>query len=426
MKLTATIFVLVMLIFTVTSVFAQPTEDFDIYIHDVKSGINTRVTSIPGAGEFNPSFSNNGKMVVHDVLTATSHALYITDVHTGDSNPLAGGDGGNDASWSPNGKYIAFDRLPVGDLSIYILPADGGTPQLIRANGIWAEWSNNSQRLVFTDVTDGSVRTIDINTGAENTVSTFGLNPSWSPNGKYIAYGDNNNLYVVPVSEAGIAQSAPVQVTAGSFFDQQPSWSNNGKNIVFHSNRPGGFDFDLWTVSLKDGSIERLTGQVDAGDFDPVYSKNGQYVAYAGYTAPAKPVASDITENLIPAEFELQQNAPNPFNPTTVIPFTLAQSSNVKLRIYSMNGALVKELYNGTMDAGSHRLVWDATDQTGGQVSSGVYIYQLQTEGRATFSPPVLIFICISILDTRYSILVAGCPMSFRRNLPMCWYKSGL
>ena len=81
---------------------------------------------------------------------------------------------------------------------------------------------------------------------------------------------------------------------------------------------------------------------------------------------------------VIPEGYALEQNYPNPFNPTTVISFQLPVSSEVTLAIYNANGQLVKKLVAGEMNAGRHALVWDATNDRGARVASGVYLYVLK------------------------------------------------
>ena len=74
----------------------------------------------------------------------------------------------------------------------------------------------------------------------------------------------------------------------------------------------------------------------------------------------------------IPKEYKLFNNYPNPFNPSTEIKYDLPKSSFVKLRIYDINGRLVKELVNQVQAAGSYKTRFDATG-----FSSGVYLYQI-------------------------------------------------
>ncbi|MBW6514258.1 MAG: T9SS type A sorting domain-containing protein [Candidatus Syntrophosphaera sp.] len=76
----------------------------------------------------------------------------------------------------------------------------------------------------------------------------------------------------------------------------------------------------------------------------------------------------------------LNNNYPNPFNPSTSISFDLARAGNVKLSVYNVKGQLVRVLANGPLNAGSHRLVWDGRDGKERSVSSGVYFYRLETK----------------------------------------------
>lgn len=79
--------------------------------------------------------------------------------------------------------------------------------------------------------------------------------------------------------------------------------------------------------------------------------------------------------NGIPNNFELKQNHPNPYNPSTNIRFELPQTSDVQLTIYNTIGQEVSTLLNKKMTAGTHSLTFDASG-----LPSGVYIYQLKTE----------------------------------------------
>jgi len=89
------------------------------------------------------------------------------------------------------------------------------------------------------------------------------------------------------------------------------------------------------------------------------------------------------------ADYLLAQNYPNPFNPSTAIKFDLLQAGRVSLRIYSLTGQLVRELTNDSYSPGSHQVIWDAHDENGQQVASGVYFYQLVVhgqDGQSTFT----------------------------------------
>jgi len=87
---------------------------------------------------------------------------------------------------------------------------------------------------------------------------------------------------------------------------------------------------------------------------------------------------SFIASEPLPTSFELKQNYPNPFNPSTTISFALPRAGEVSLMIYNLQGQLVKKLVAGEMNAGRHDLIWDATDDQGGRVASGVYFYVIR------------------------------------------------
>ncbi len=76
----------------------------------------------------------------------------------------------------------------------------------------------------------------------------------------------------------------------------------------------------------------------------------------------------------------LEQNIPNPFNPSTTIKFNLTNSQSVKLDIFNSKGQLVKNLATDSFAAGSHSVVWNGDDKTGKTVGSGIYFYVLQGE----------------------------------------------
>jgi len=81
----------------------------------------------------------------------------------------------------------------------------------------------------------------------------------------------------------------------------------------------------------------------------------------------------------MPTSFGLSQNYPNPFNPTTSIEFALPEASSVTLEIYNLLGQKVRTLVNGHTPAGYISTNWNGLDQNGQELSSGTYIYRLET-----------------------------------------------
>ncbi len=84
-----------------------------------------------------------------------------------------------------------------------------------------------------------------------------------------------------------------------------------------------------------------------------------------------------------PAQHRLGDSYPNPFNPAVVIPLYLAtDAAEVSLRVYDVLGRRVRQVWDGPLGAGSHRLVWDGRDESGKSVAAGVYVYRAEIDGR--------------------------------------------
>ena len=91
---------------------------------------------------------------------------------------------------------------------------------------------------------------------------------------------------------------------------------------------------------------------------------------------PATAIAAETTAK--PTAFSLGANYPNPFNPATTIPFAVpAEAGDVDLTIYNVLGQPVRQVWNGPLAAGEHRLTWDGRDGQGQPVAAGVYVVRL-------------------------------------------------
>ena len=80
----------------------------------------------------------------------------------------------------------------------------------------------------------------------------------------------------------------------------------------------------------------------------------------------------NLTNNFIPTEVSLGNAYPNPFNPTTMLRYSVPSDMNVSLSIYDMRGRLVNELVNDMREQGSYQVTWNAD-----QHASGVYMIKL-------------------------------------------------
>ncbi len=79
----------------------------------------------------------------------------------------------------------------------------------------------------------------------------------------------------------------------------------------------------------------------------------------------------------IPISFELEQNFPNPFNPSTKIKYALPTISHVSIRVYNLLGQEITSLVNEEKSAGTYETVWNGLDKSNNEVASGIYFYKL-------------------------------------------------
>lgn len=82
---------------------------------------------------------------------------------------------------------------------------------------------------------------------------------------------------------------------------------------------------------------------------------------------------------------------PNPFNPSTTICFSLPKEMKCSIDVFNIKGQKVKSLLKGTQIKGSHKIVWDGTDDSGRSVSSGMYFYKLTTPERVLTNKMIML-----------------------------------
>ncbi len=146
--------------------------------------------------------------------------------------------------------------------------------------------------------------------------------------------------------------------------------------------------------------LQAISPLIDAGDpsmteVDSSRINMGRYGGTAEYTSVSSGGGSSTKPTVLKTEdtplvFSLSQNAPNPFNPETIISYSLPQSEQVKLVIYNVLGQEIRTLVNAFKPAGRYRVIWNSKDDFGRSVSSGVYFYQI-TAGKFTNTRKMLI-----------------------------------
>ncbi len=116
--------------------------------------------------------------------------------------------------------------------------------------------------------------------------------------------------------------------------------------------------------------IDTLTVVMDIGQYDVIIVVDEGLVSE---------VSEPVAEVMVPS-FVLKQNYPNPFNPETTIIYEVSNQTGVMLKILNLLGQEIRTLVNEEKPAGFYNVVWDARDNTGQQVASGIYVYRLETQ----------------------------------------------
>jgi flagellar hook capping protein FlgD len=98
-------------------------------------------------------------------------------------------------------------------------------------------------------------------------------------------------------------------------------------------------------------------------------------VVYVNLPYPLVDVKDDIT----PVEYDLLSNYPNPFNPTTTISFSIAQSGNVQLNVFDILGNKVNTLLDSEMSSGRFELQWNGRDSKNNFLASGIYLIMMKS-----------------------------------------------
>jgi hypothetical protein len=132
-------------------------------------------------------------------------------------------------------------------------------------------------------------------------------------------------------------------------------------------NRPGSVEFVAEAGKQASAFVE--TNPLKLPEPEPMRFKQNSEPRFVIQVNP------EAFREELPAEFTLNQNYPNPFNPTTVISYELPEAADVRLQVFDMAGRQVATLVNDQVSAGRHTVNFDA-----GSLSSGVYMYRLQTQ----------------------------------------------
>jgi Tol biopolymer transport system component len=193
-------------------------------------------------------------------------------------------------SLSPDGQVLAYAGREGGRWDIYRLRVGGE-----RAHNLTAEWAGDDVQpafspdgasIAFRSSRDGGgLFVMDADGKAVRRIADRGWNPSWSPDGRELAFA------TYPVFDSPYDRPNPSELFAVSLADGrtrlitrddavQPAWSPHGHRIAFWGLEKGGSRRDLWTVPAGGGPAVPVTGD-EAVDWSPAWSPDGRYLYFS-------------------------------------------------------------------------------------------------------------------------------------------------
>jgi len=196
--------------------------------------------------------------------------------------------------------------------------------------------------------------------------------PPNSAGGDMILIGETDQNMSVPEEMIYAAIAGPrweVKAPVDSWSNQAEIVMPYDKDVVRTGTEEG---LSVWRCN-RDGEWSMLESYVDLTS-GTVHAKSTGPGRHATFYEP-----SGSTSELLPTKSKLGANYPNPFNPTTNIPFVLNGASKVQISVYNIIGQKVATITNNWFTAGNHVVMWNGRNVMGHEVASGVYLYRMES-----------------------------------------------
>ena len=263
-----------------------------------------------------------------------------------------------------NGKLPKVIRISAAQISTS-LPKGDGTVQVLNHNEwkiqIGAQSTQYSDSKNFVGMLNTSVDGLDINDFSE---------PPPAPT-NYLSLAFKN-------SEGKLAADYRAININGNFWDFEVLSSKKNISFDLSFNRIGLLD-PTFKIYLLDNKQERVYDISQMNAYSIQFDKNESGRSFRILVGSEQFVAKNTNGiPLIPVEYALFQNFPNPFNPTTTIQYSIAHSGNINFEIFNVLGQKIKTLVNEFRSIGTYSVHWDGKSDDNMITSSGIYYYRIR------------------------------------------------
>ena len=266
-----------------------------IYIMDADGGNPLKITE-----GTNPSWLPDGQSIgflyEHDLWVIDLNSTALQNLTKGRINDIS-----SPAAWSTDGKQIAYWGDLGGVSGVYTMDADGRGSRLIAEGFVFHDdtlsWSRDGNRIVGAPVLPikngfGSDIVVMNANGVNhknltNNVRARNINPSWSPNGKYIAYVASpdplrwwppHNIHVMNAD----GTNQVILTEEGRWvYEWHPTWSPDSRTIAFVKQTPDGFH-DIFTINADGSGLQNITQTHRVSEASPSWSPAPQAVSTSG------------------------------------------------------------------------------------------------------------------------------------------------
>lgn len=348
------------------------------YFHD----IFTRNDTLFG------STGNRSSLAIFDV-TDKARPAFVSEI------PFPGGRGYSHNSWAtPDGRFVMTTEESSGETVKMWDIRNVDNPTLVdeylsgsrlahntHIKGNYAYISHYADGVRIVDISDPThmveVGGYDTNAGPSGFAGCWGAYP-FTNSGFLYASDQDNGLFVLDFDGT---QATRIN---GHIFDSETGKIISGAQVEL-------VETGLVASSGIDGRYK--LGLTNGGTFTLRTSKSGYESTSVTVSVVEgesfnkliflKPsVVTDITgtQGLLPEQFSVAQNFPNPFNAGTTLSYDLPAKTNVKVRIFNALGREMRELLKGVQVAGQHQIQWDGRNAKGQELSSGLYFYRVETD----------------------------------------------